>query len=267
MLRLAELRNVLGAECLLIAPLGGEGVYLIRVGNDKRVVKYHPNAGIEAKMLQLLAPHLRVPSVVWNDQETVVMEYLEEGAPIDEAEAASLLASLHAVSEKRFGLDFDTTIGPHLQPNTPMTSWVKFYRNARVLSMAQRCFDKHRFGSEHLARIEKVAGRFDSLLPEPKPSLLHGDIWSGNVIGTKEGIAFIDPAVYFGHNEMELAFIQMFHTFGKRFFDVYHGLIPIEAGFFEERQYLYQLYPVLVHVNSFGEGYMGMLERILGRFD
>lgn len=263
---LTELENILGRSCSLIMPLGGEGIYLIGGGDEKFVLKHHSRAGVEARMLRYLRPHLNVPAVLWADEGSVVMEYLEDSGRVDEREAAAALASLHAVTQKDFGLDFDTTIGPHDQPNTPDTSWIAFYRDQRILSMARRCHEKGRFDSRMLGRIDRLARRFESLLFEPKPSLLHGDIWGGNVIGCDKGVCFIDPAVYFGHNEVELAFIRMFHTFGKHFFDVYHTLNPIEEGFFEVRQYLYQLYPVLVHVNSFGEGYMGMLERILVRF-
>jgi fructosamine-3-kinase len=263
---LSTIEKALGRPCSLIAPLGGDGIYLIRVGRTKYVFKHHQYADVEARMLRLLSPYLKVPEVIWNKENLLVMEYLEENGPVDEKEAASVLASLHNVTQAGFGLDFDTTIGPHHQPNSLSESWVDFYRNERVLSMARRCHEKGRFNIGVMARIETLADRFERLLPEPKPALLHGDIWSGNVIAGKKGIAFIDPAVYYGHNEVELAFILMFHTFGRRFFDVYHGLSPIEKEFFEERQYLYRLYPVLVHVNSFGAGYMGMLERILARF-
>lgn len=266
MKELKKLGSVLGRPCLLIAPLGGDGIYLIRAGNEKLVFKQHPRAGIEARMLEFLRPYLNVPAVLWADDGGVVMEYLEDSGRIDEAAAATALASLHAVTHKDFGFAFDTTIGPHNQPNTPTASWITFYRDQRVLSMARRCHEKGRFDTRMLERIDRITQRFESLLFEPKPSLLHGDIWSGNVIGCKKGVYFIDPAVYYGHNEVELAFIRMFNTFGTHFFDVYHSLNPIDKGFFEERQYIYQLYPVLVHVNSFGAGYMGMLERILARF-
>lgn len=267
MTALKRVEEALGEPCSLIAPLGGEGIYLIRAGEEKAVLKQHRYAGVEARMLQLLEPNLNVPAVLWSSETLIVMEYLETDGVVDEAEAASALAALHGVTQSSFGLHFDTTIGPHLQPNTPTGSWVDFYRDQRLIYMAERCFEKGRFNRNVLARLERLAARLDTLLPQPKASLLHGDIWGGNVIAGRKGIAFIDPAVYYGHNEVELAFILMFDTFGKHFFDVYHERIPIEKGFFEERQHLYRLYPVLVHVNSFGAGYMGMLERILAHFD
>ena len=266
MISLDHLEKLFGEPCIFLGGLGGEGIYLIKIGKTKCVFKKHPHAGIEARMLRLLGEYLRVPKVIWSDGDMLVMEYIESDGKLDEAEAGRVLASLHRVTGERFGLDFDTTIGPHYQPNTPNASWIDFYREERVLSTARGCLERQRFDMGIMARIEKLGRRFATLLPEPTPVLLHGDIWSGNVIATKQGAAFIDPALYYGHNEVELAFILMFDTFGERFFNVYHELNPIEKGFFEERQYLYQLYPVLVHVNSFGSGYMGMLERILRRF-
>jgi fructosamine-3-kinase len=97
--------------------------------------------------------------------------------------------------------------------------------------------------------------------------LIHGDVWTTNVLASGEEItAFLDPAIYFAHSEIELAFTKLFGTFGRSFFDHYHQLRPIEAGFFEERCDLYNLYPLLVHVRLFGGTYVASVERILKRF-
>jgi fructosamine-3-kinase len=119
-----------------------------------------------------------------------------------------------------------------------------------------------------LARIETLAGKLERWLFEPSaPSLLHGDIWSGNVLVRGDRIVgLIDPAVYYGHAEMELAFITLFNTFGDTFFRRYHELRPIEDGFFGERRDLYNLYPLLVHVRIFGGGYVQAVDRTLRRY-
>lgn len=94
-----------------------------------------------------------------------------------------------------------------------------------------------------------------------------GDIWSRNVLARNgRVVGLIDPAIYYGHPEAELAFITLFNTFGDAFFQRYHALRPIAAGFFEERRDLYNLYPLLVHVRSFGGGYVHSVDQILRRF-
>ena len=114
-----------------------------------------------------------------------------------------------------------------------------------------------------------MAAKLDVLLEEPAhPSLLHGDVWTTNVLAEENRITgFIDPAVYFGHPEIELAFISLFSTFGPAFFNRYNELRPISPDFFETRKDIYNLYPLLVHVRLFGGGYVADVESILAQFE
>jgi len=118
-----------------------------------------------------------------------------------------------------------------------------------------------------LSRLELLADRLDDYLIEPPfPSLLHGDLWGGNVLVSGGRVAgFVDPAIYYGHPEIELAFTTMFGTFGRAFFDAYGALRPLEPGFHEIRCALYNLYPTLVHVRLFGAGYLARIERTLAK--
>ena len=245
-----------------------QSVDLDYVYHDKRAVrKTHPFAAVEAKMLLFLQEYLCVPKVYHYDNETVVMEYIREDCRLDETKAANVLASLHKHTAKRYGFGFDTTIGPYKQRNDWMEDWCAFYAELRVLEMAKGCFESKRIDAALMRKIEALVCKLDAYLPKsPKSSLLHGDIWSGNVLCNKGSVCFIDPALYFGHNEVELAFIDMFGTFSDLFFRIYHDILPIEAGFWEERKELYQLYPYLVHVRSFGSGYIGGVKRILQKF-
>ena len=116
-------------------------------------------------------------------------------------------------------------------------------------------------------RLERLASRLDSLLAEPEAaSLLHGDLWAGNLLyGAEQVAAFIDPAIYFGHPEVELAYTTLFGGFGEPFYAAYAEARGIAPGFFEERADLYNLYPLLVHVQLFGSGYLAPIERTLQR--
>jgi len=241
----------------------------------QRIVKSSEDAfalEAEATMLAHLAPHLRVPKVFEQSEGRLVMEYIPNDAACNgacEAEIADALARLHSIpAQGVFGFGSDTTIGPFRQRNRPRIRWVDFYREMRVLDFAAKAFDEGQIDKALLGRIEKLAADFEQFLDEPEhSSLLHGDVWGGNVLTKNNRLAaFIDPACYYGHFEMELAFVGMFRTFGEAFYARYREHRPIPEGFFEVRAELYRLYPYLVHVRAFGSGYLNGLERILRRF-
>jgi fructosamine-3-kinase len=241
---------------------------------ERRIVKESDNAFLlrtEARMLEYLAPHIRVPAVLNLEAGSLSMEYIPSGGGCAggcEAEIADAVAALHACRGDAFGFDYDTTIGPFRQRNRQHARWIDFYREERVLDFAKKAYEERQFGRGLLGRLERFSGDFEHFLREPsRPSLLHGDIWSGNVL-TRDNrfAALIDPAIYYGHYEMELAFIGMFHTFGEAFYRRYAEHIPIEEGFFDVRAPIYRLFPYLVHVRAFGSGYLGGLEKIMDTF-
>lgn len=228
---------------------------------------------IEGYMLRYLARHtaLPVPDVLHNDPGLLVMSFIDGRSFFSaraERHAAALLVDLHNHTAPAFGLERDTLIGPLPQPNPWTSRWVDFFRDHRLLYMGRVALDAGRLPARTLTRIEKLAARLDTLLEEPEqPSLIHGDIWSTNVLASADQITgFIDPAIYYAHAEMELAYITLFNTFGRAFFEHYHAQRPIEPGFFEVRRDIYNLYPLLVHVRCFGGGYVGSVEAILSRF-
>ena len=116
-------------------------------------------------------------------------------------------------------------------------------------------------------RLRAFADRLDSFLEEPPhPSLLHGDVWTTNMLARDGRItAFLDPAVYYGHPEIELAFSTLFGTFGDVFFERYTALRPIPSGFFELRRDIYNMYPLLVHTRMFGSSYLNGIDHTLRR--
>jgi fructosamine-3-kinase len=224
-------------------------------------------------MLRELArlSELPVPRVHYADDTLLVMDYIAHDGggigPSAERHAGELIAALHAVPRERFGYERDTLIGPLAQPNPPGDRWVPFFRDQRLLYMARAAHDEGALPSPLLARIEKLAMRISEHLTEPAhPSLLHGDLWTGNVLTRQGRIAgFVDPAIYFGHPEIELAFATLFGTFGEAFFASYETRFPLEPGFHAERRDIYNLYPRLVHVRLFGSGYLAGIESTLAR--
>ncbi|MGH6866145.1 MAG: fructosamine kinase family protein [Methyloceanibacter sp.] len=177
------------------------------------------------------------------------------------------MPALHATPRERFGYDRDTLIGPLAQPNPQSARWVAFFRDHRFMHMARLAHEEGDLPASLLGRIEALATRLDDYLVEPVfPSLLHGDLWTGNVLVRDNRIAgFVDPAIYCGHPEIELAFTTMFGTFGRPFFETYESLLPLEPGFHDLRRDLYNLYPTLVHVRLFGASYLSGIDGTLSR--
>lgn len=278
----ARLKTALGSPVTEMAPLPvGFGLtgLAVRLDDGRHLVvkarsgESGPSLEIEGYMLGELArlSDLPVPHVYIAEADLLVMDFIEnDGGPITpavERDAARLLSALHATPRESFGYARDTLIGPLAQPNPESSLWVPFFRDHRLLHMARAAQDEGRLPAAFLSRIETLAERLDDYLLEPHfPSLLHGDLWTGNVLVDGRRIAgFVDPAISCGHPEIELAFTTMFGTFGDAFFDTYEGLAPLEPGFHDLRRDLYNLYPTLVHVRLFGASYVSGIDRTLAR--
>ncbi len=202
----------------------------------------------------------------------LLMEFIEGESELDaeaQEHAAELLADLHGVRGEAFGLERDTVIGGLHQPNPAYEQWIPFFREQRLLYMAHEAAQAGRLPVSVLGRVERFAAQLDKWLIEPEyPSLIHGDMWTTNILAQEGQITgFIDPAIYYAHPEIELAFSTLFGTFGQPFFERYHQLRPIVPGFFETRRDIYNLYPLLVHVRLFGGGYVGAVEQVLRKFN
>ncbi|MBX3358449.1 MAG: fructosamine kinase family protein [Phycisphaeraceae bacterium] len=282
----AAIERALGASVSSLVPLHGGcvaavyGATIATHGGPVDVVAKHAEGvalaslDVEAYMLGVLRQRSRlpVPRVLFASPSLLVMQRMEGESRFDEAaqrHGAELLAELHTASsdDGRFGLERDTLIGGLAQPNGWCGSWVGFFRDRRLLHMARAARNEGRLPWDVLGRIERLAAELPRLIGEPeRPSLLHGDVWTTNVLARGGRLtAFLDPAVYFGHREIELAFITLFDTFGPAFFERYQELSPIAPGFFKERRHIYNLYPLLVHVRLFGGGYVGAVCGTLDR--
>ncbi|HEX2447397.1 MAG TPA: fructosamine kinase family protein [Methyloceanibacter sp.] len=280
----AELESKLGSRVVGARPLPvgfGRLGFEIELADGRRLaVKARRGDNDERSSLELEAYMLRelarlsdlpVPHVHYADADLLIMDFIEnDGGAITksvERHAGELIAKLHAAPRERFGYERDTLIGPLHQPNPEAQVWVPFFRDHRLLYMAAEAHGEGSLPSKMLHRIEQLAERLDDYLIEPRfPSLLHGDLWTGNVLTRNGRIAgFVDPAIYCGSPEIELAFTTLFGTFGAAFFDAYTASMPLEPGFHELRSGLYNLYPRLVHVRLFGAGYLAGIDATLKR--
>jgi fructosamine-3-kinase len=271
----------LGERLRSARPMGGGcigEVYRVELADGTALVAKVDREGAshldrEAYMLRYLREksELPVPEVYHGSETLLLMEFVEGSSSFSiEAEhhAAELLAALHGITDDSYGHERDTLIGSLNQPNPQTGSWIEFFRDQRLLYLANVAHDAGRFPSEDLTRIERLAGKLEDYLEEPEqPSLIHGDVWSANVLAKGDRIsAFLDPAIYHADAEIELAFISLFNSFGEPFLERYAEIRPIRPGFFEVRSDLYNLYPLLVHVYFFGGGYLGSVRSTLSRF-
>jgi protein-ribulosamine 3-kinase len=228
----------------------------------------------EARGLELLrtAGALLVPQVIGQGKADgkafLLLEYLHSRpARSDYWQALGRgLAALHGHSQKVYGLDHPNFIGRLPQNNEPMEEWVEFFIQRRLEPQLGLAFYQQQVDKAFLQQFRKLYPRLREVLVADQPALLHGDLWSGNLMPGPDGRAWIfDPAVYYGHREIELAFTKLFGGFEESFYQAYKEARPLEPGF-DERVDLYNLYPLLVHVNLFGSSYLSGVERILWRF-
>ena len=229
---------------------------------------------IEANMLEDINKYnIAVPKVYDVTQTHLLLEYIEESKQAkctQEVEAAKVLSVLHAVSNdsRMYGYYYDTNIASFSQKNEQTQyNWTLFLGQMRILPMAKICYDKGLLSQQTVERLEGLCRdmykRID--MSTITPSLLHGDLWSGNILFNMNGTTLIDPAIYFGDKEMELAFILLFDTFGEMFLNEYQEVHPLSEDFYDLKVPLYQVYPLLVHVALYGGSYVRQLEQVLKR--
>ena len=176
------------------------------------------------------------------------------------------LAKLHSHKAEKFGLDHDNFIGSLAQSNITHADWVEFFITERLVKQIEIALNKGAISSTTVKQFDQIYTRFENLFPKESPVLIHGDLWSGNLITDDLGEpCLIDPAVYYGHREIELSMTKLFGGFDNEFYQSYHEIMPLENGF-EERVEVYNLYPLMVHVNLFGGHYLQEVEFILRRY-
>jgi fructosamine-3-kinase len=200
----------------------------------------------------------------------IVLEHIEPSrrrADFDERLGRGL-AELHRSTASQFGFHSDTYCGTTPQPNPWTSEWVAFYGASRLGYQLRLATDAGRLSPIDQQRIESMIGRLSEWIEEPAsgPSLIHGDLWSGNLHVDADGQpALIDPAAYYAHREAELGMMALFGGFSARVFDAYDEAFPLEPGW-RDRNSLYQLYHLMNHLNLFGGGYHGQVMSLVRRF-
>lgn len=282
----AALRQALGSEVASARPQSGGDIndaFAIRLKDGRRLfVKANHQAptamfAAEKKGLAWLAEAnaLRVPEVIAvsdtksNGPRFLVLELIEPArrcANFGE-QLGRALAALHRFGAPAFGLDEANFIGRLPQNNQPCDTWVDFYRERRLLPQIRLAEKQGLLGRNLVRQLSQLLDRLEPLVgPAEPPSRLHGDLWGGNLHVDDAGApCLIDPAVYGGHREVDLAMMRLFGGFSNACFAAYAEAFPLAPGH-QERVPLYQLYPLLVHVNLFGSSYASGVERAISRY-
>jgi fructosamine-3-kinase len=227
----------------------------------------------EADALKALgaARSVRVPEVIAVEDggpgaPWLLLEWLEPGPPRPGTwrDLGAGLAALHRNLAESFGWSGDNFIGPLHQENTSAANWPEFWRTRRLEPQLRSAVDAGHLAGEQ-ARFDRLFNDLDELLEDvSEASLLHGDLWNGNVHILHDGTpALVDPSVYHGHREVDLAMSELFGGFGREFYEAYEDAWPVEAAYQERRRAVYQLYYLLVHVNLFGGSYVASVRERL----
>lgn len=231
----------------------------------------------EAEGLRLLAQAnvIRIPKVIHVTEKRdeapayLLLEWLDSGQTTTstQLDLGESLARLHLQNASLYGLNHDNFIGRLPQSNSQSSSWVEFYGEQRLRPQLNLAIGNGQASPTLQSNLEKLINKLPNLIPDNiEPSLLHGDLWGGNFMTLSDGRpALIDPAVYYGHREVELAFTELFGGFDSRFYDAYSAVYPIDKDY-AKRRALYQLYPLMVHMNLFGGSYTSRVHTIVQHY-
>lgn len=248
--------------------VGGDRRYFVKLNDAAKVEMFVAEA--EALMALQATATVRVPApICWGSADNVtylVQEYLELG-PSSESSAALLgkqLAKLHHHTGSHYGWHRDNTIGTTPQINLINDNWLHFWREQR-LNYQLRLAAQHGFGGSLQRKGERLSDSLALVLADhnPPPTLVHGDLWSGNhaTLHDDQPVIF-DPASYYGDRETDLAMTELFGGYSPRFYAAYREHFPLDQGY-RLRKTLYNLYHILNHVNLFGGGYAAQAEHMM----
>lgn len=214
----------------------------------------------------------KIPTIIECSEEDhlqfLILKWIEKGTPQEKTWEifGSNLAKMHSIPQPYYGFTEDNYLGTLVQKNPQCISWKDLYSNFRILPLAEKLFNDKKFNSKDLLSTEKFCNSINEIFPTENPSLLHGDLWSGNfIISNTQEIYFIDPAVYYGHREMDLGMSKLFGGFSPLFYESYNEVFPLENGWKARLPYT-QLYPLMFHAYEFGGFYIDEVKNILKNF-
>jgi fructosamine-3-kinase len=214
---------------------------------------------------------LIVPAVlnkgIHGSKQFIMLEWLDKKKPSERswAELGSSLATMHQPAQPYFGFTTNNYIGSLFQDNTQFPSWHLFYGQCRIMPFVKTLKDSGLLTGGNVTAAEHLCSQLENIFPAETPSLLHGDLWNGNFMFTARGPAIFDPAVYYGHREMDIGMTLLFGGFDEEFYESYNHTYPLSPGWKQRVPYT-QLYPLLAHAVFFGDHYVSKVKEILSIF-
>jgi fructosamine-3-kinase len=248
------------------------GDYFIKINSASRFPQMFEK---EASGLNLLTEtgEIKVPKHVEfgekNDVSFLIMDFIRSGSKSRSFwnDFGQKLANLHKHSSNYFGLDYDNYIGSLKQSNKKHKTWSAFFMEERLDVQVKLARNNGQIGKETVMSFDRFYKKLNEIFPFEPSSLLHGDLWGGNYMVDEKGDpVVIDPAIYYGHREMDLGMTKLFGGFDPRFYDAYNQSYPLESGW-QKRMDFCNLYPLMVHVNLFGGSYINSVKSILRKFN
>lgn len=261
----AKERRPVGGGCISQAFVVSDDqrTYFVKLNDAAKLAMFEAEAGGLNEIHQTTT--IRVPRpICWgigDSRSYLVLEWLEleRGSAQTWQVMGQKLAAMHQVTRDRFGWHQHNTIGATPQINPWTQNWAEFFAEHRIgfqLKLAQR-------GGHFRDQDRLLAAILQLLSHQPQPSLVHGDLWSGNAAATQLGEPVIlDPAVYFGDREVDLAMTELFGGFPSNFYQAYEQAFPLDPGY-NRRKTLYNLYHILNHFNLFGGSYLSQANRMI----
>ncbi len=223
----------------------------------------------EIKKTRTVSTPAVIKTGIAGEQQYLLLEWIEKGQPDEQfwENFGHELALLHHQPQEYYGWHTDNYIGRLKQSNKRHGTWDEFYTECRIMPLVEILFNKQLFNRADIKAAGHFCNQLDTLFPVEHPALLHGDLWSGNYSVSAGGQPVIfDPAVYYGHREMDLGMTQLFGGFDPRFYEAYQEVYPLEPGW-EKRLKLTEAYPLLVHAVLFGGFYTGRAREVLRYFN
>lgn len=238
-----------------------DGRYFIKVNNaDDYPALFEKEANGLIALKE--ATELTIPEVIAYGIEAnlqyLLLQWMETGKPHSTTweHFGSSLAKMHKQPQNSFGFGEDNYLGTYLQKNTFTDSWHEFYTAYRILPMIALIADQGKIDNSTVTAADNFCRQLSDIFPAEPPALIHGDLWSGNFIVQQSGkVALIDPAVYYGHREMDIGMSKLFGGFAPGFYSSYNTTYPLEKGW-EGRLPYTQLYPLLFHALAFSGHYV-----------
>jgi len=261
-----KLEDILNEHIVRIVPLSTSHNSNFKVISKKKnyfcKLNSHPTLSLlnESKQIEIFQKYIRTPKLIYSDESILITNWITyQENPNTQSLLGEMLAEIHKIKSCFFGFNFDNNIGLTFQNNAvgkEVDNWFHFYWKYRFIYQVELAYINNHIDKTFLKKLFSTEGRFRKFLDlDFTPSLLHGDLWSGNFCESKNGPYMIDFAAYYGHREADFSLTYMFGGFSDEFYKSYNKIYPIDEGF-KERKPIYMIYHYLNHLNLFGRSYL-----------